>query len=71
MGKELNPDIESELAIAIFRALKNSDPTAFIQGEPASKRTTVDGTFNLEAVAKMILWDLKDHVGNLYIGKAE
>jgi hypothetical protein len=65
------PDIESELALAIFRALKNGDPTAFIQGEPDSKRTIVDGTFNLEAVAKMILWDLKDHVKGSYIGKAE
>jgi hypothetical protein len=57
------PDIEIEkrIAAAIFLALKNSDPLAFVEGDPESKRTVIDGTFNLEAVAKMILWDL----GNL------
>ena len=53
-------EIEQRLAEAILSALKNSDPTAYIQGDIESKRTTIDGVFNLEAVVKLVAYDLND-----------
>jgi hypothetical protein len=54
--------IEDRLAAAILEALRRADPSAFIQGEPASGPTTIDGTFNLEVVARMVLWELRDRL---------
>ena len=59
---EIEPVAAVELVVAhaIFDALRKSDSSAYMSGEPGSKRTLVDGAFNLEAVAKMVLWDLRD-----------
>ena len=53
-------NMEARLAKAIYSAMKDSDPTAMIQGEPESCRTLIDGTFNLQTVAKLVLYDLRD-----------
>lgn len=53
------PEPEELLAQAIFSALKQSDPAAFISGAPDTHRTVIDGTFNLEAVSKMVLWEMR------------
>ncbi len=57
MSVENNLTLEVDLAMAIHRALKQSDHTGFVEGNP--DRTIVDGTFNLESVAKQVLWDLR------------
>ncbi len=43
------------LATAIYKALKDNDEWALIQGTPESGRTVIDGDFNLQAVAEIIL----------------
>jgi len=50
-------ELEKKLAAAIHRALEISDHSGFVEGVP--ERTIIDGTFNLEAVAKQVLWDLR------------
>jgi hypothetical protein len=54
------PEIETALAVALYKALEQSNPSGFLQGEP--NRAIIDGTFNLEAVAKQVLWDLRHHL---------
>lgn len=60
VSPESKTGIEDRLAHAVYSTLRRADPTAFIEGGAESKRTTIDGTFNLEAVARLILWDLRD-----------
>lgn len=44
------------IARELFLALREDDPSAFVQGDPASPSdVTVDGTFNLVAVAERLI----------------
>ena len=55
---EMSPEIVREMAKALFDALRLSDPSSFINGDPCDNRVTIDGHFNLLAVSKMVLFDL-------------
>jgi hypothetical protein len=46
------------LARLLHDALRKSDPASFMDDDPLEDRLTIDGHFNLIAVAKMILFDL-------------
>jgi hypothetical protein len=59
---EENPiAIEDRLALALVSALQAVNPTALIEiidGEGENQRTLIDGSFNLRAVAMLILYNL-------------
>ena len=46
------------ITLALYRALRSSDPTALIEGDPLDDRVTIDGNFNLLVVSKLIVFDL-------------
>ena len=54
--KEL-PNEEATLACRIYSGLRGLDPHAFVQGDPLSGDTLIDGTFNLRKLAEMLLAD--------------
>lgn len=57
-----NKCIEEAFAFALFKALERSDTSGVVQEAAGIERTTIDGTFNLNAVAKQVLWDLRDRL---------
>jgi len=51
----------AELATTIFAALRQAQPSALVQGDPANgRKTLIDGTFNLLDLAEKILVSLAD-----------
>jgi hypothetical protein len=55
------PDsIETRLARAVYDVFKRADPTAYIELRAENGSTAIDGSFDLDVVARLILWDLRD-----------
>lgn len=48
------PDENATIATAIYAALREIDPNAFIQGDPGDGPTIIDGTFDLNLLAGRI-----------------
>ncbi len=43
------------IALTLFASLEENSPDCFLQGNPATGETTIDGTFNLVRVARRLI----------------